>query len=101
MLRPTKWLLRFFGSETHWTHLAFFRGVSLFHGLSSRQLGRIMQAMQKRSYQSGEVLFHEGQVGKAVFIIESGRVELSRKQLNGDTRSLGILGAGQIFGEMA
>jgi CRP/FNR family transcriptional regulator len=101
VFRPYKWLLRFFGSEQHWTRLAFFRGVSLFHGLSSRQLGRIMQAMQKRSYQNGEVLFHEGQVGKAVFIIESGRVELTRKTLNGEVRSLGILGPGQIFGEMA
>jgi CRP/FNR family transcriptional regulator, cyclic AMP receptor protein len=101
MFRPQKWLVRFFGSEQHWTKLAFFRGVSLFHGLSSRQLGRIMQAMQKRNYQTGEVLFHEGQIGKAVFIIESGRVELTRKAINGESRSLGILGPGQIFGEMA
>jgi len=101
MFRPYRLLLRFFGNEQHWTQLAFFRGVSLFYGLTSRQMGRLMQAMQKRTYQSGEVLFQEGQVGKAVFIIESGRVELSRKLGNGDVRSLGILGPGQIFGEMA
>ncbi len=101
MFRPYKWFIRFFGSEQHWTYLAFFRGVPLFHGLSSRQLGRVMQAMQKRSYQTGEVLFHEGQIGKAVFIIESGRVELSRTSHNAEVRSLGILGPGQIFGEMA
>jgi CRP/FNR family cyclic AMP-dependent transcriptional regulator len=101
MRRPLRWFLRFFGSEQHWTQLAFFRGVPLFHGLSSRQLGRLMQAMQKRSYRSGELLFQEGQVGKAVFIIESGRVELTRRTIGGEPRSLGILGAGQIFGEMA
>ncbi len=101
MFRPYKWLIRFFGSEQHWTFLAFFRGITLFHGLSSRQLGRVMQGMQKRRYQTGEVLFHEGQIGKAVFIIESGRVELTRKSSSGDVRSLGILGPGQIFGEMA
>lgn len=101
MYRPYRWLIRFFGNEHHWTQLAFFRGVPLFHGLTSRQLGRLMQAMQKRSYRNGEILFQEGQVGKAVFIIESGRVELTRRSSNGEARSLGILGPGQIFGEMA
>lgn len=101
MYRPYRWLIRFFGNEQHWTRLAFFRGVPLFHGLGSRQLGRLMQAMQKRNYRSGEILFQEGQIGKAVFIIESGRVELSRRSPSGESRSLGILGAGQIFGEMA
>lgn len=101
MFRPYKWLIRFFGSEQHWTHLAFFRCVSIFHGLSSRQLGRIMQAMQKRSYQNGEILFLEGQVEKRFSLLNLDGVELTRKHSNGEARSLGILGPGQIFGEMA
>jgi len=93
--------LKFFKNDLHWASVAFFRCISIFHGLSTRQLGRVMQAMQRRSYRAGEVLFVEGQVGKAVFIIESGKVELSRKTPDGDIKSLGILGQGQIFGEMA
>jgi CRP/FNR family transcriptional regulator len=96
-----RWLKKLFRNDQHWENLAFFRGVSLFHGLSARQLGRVMLAMQRRVYRTGEKLFVEGQVGKAVFIIKSGQVELSRTMPDGTVQSLGLLGPGQIFGEMA
>jgi CRP-like cAMP-binding protein len=59
-----------------------------------------MLAMQKRSYRTGEVLFQEGQEGKAVFIIQSGQVELTRT-VDQKPRSVGIMKPGQMFGEMA
>lgn len=95
-----RWLRRFFKNEQYSETVHFFRNISIFHGLSSGQLGRVMLAMQRRAYQTGEKLFEEGQPGKAVFIIKSGRVELSRQTSEG-IRKLGILGPGQMFGEMA
>lgn len=95
-----RWVVSFFKNERHSDNVAFFRGIPIFHGLSARQLTRVMLAMQKRHYHTGETLFEEGQLGKAVFIIKSGQVELSRRT-NDKQRSLGVLGAGQIFGEMA
>lgn len=95
-----RWLRKFFKNEQHTETLAFFRNIPIFHGLSSRQLGRVMMAMQRRAYQMGERLFEEGQPGKAVFIIKSGQVELSRQTPDG-VRKLGVLGSGQMFGEMA
>lgn len=95
-----RWLRRFFKNEHHHETLAFFRGIPIFHGLSAGQLGRVMTSMQRRRYTAGETLFEEGQPGKAVFIIKSGHVELTRASAEGP-RSLGSLGAGQMFGEMA
>ncbi len=102
MIAPAfpRWFRRFFKNEQHSETLDFFRGVPLFHSLSSRQLARVMLAMQPRFYRTGEMLFEEGHVGKAVFIMKSGKVELSRNA-NGQQRTLGILGPGQMFGEMA
>jgi CRP/FNR family transcriptional regulator len=97
----TRWVRKFFKDDEHWDHLAFFRAVPLFHGLSARQLGRVMLSMQRRAYRSGEILFKEGQVGKAVFIIKSGQIELSRSLPDGGSRSLGVLTPGHMFGEMA
>ena len=95
-----RWLWRWFRNDHHWEALSFFRGVPIFQGLTSRQLGRVMLAMQRRPYRAGETLFEEGQLGRAVFIIKSGKVELSRQ--SGETRRvLGVLGPGQMFGEMA
>ncbi len=80
---------------------AFFRKITLFHGLHDRQLGRVLQAMQKRKYYMDEIVFEEGQTGKAVFVIRSGGVELSRRTSDNKVKVLARLGPGQIFGEMA
>jgi CRP/FNR family transcriptional regulator len=96
-----RWFKKFFKNEQHVENLDFLRSIAIFHGLKSRQLGRLMHAMQSRTYRSGEILFSEGQVGKALFIIKSGRVELTRKGTSGKSRVLGVLKASQVFGEMA
>lgn len=91
---------RWFRNDQHWEALSFFRGIPIFQSLTRRQLGRVMMAMQRRPYRAGEVVFEEGQLGRAVFILKSGKVELSRK--SGNTRRvLGVLTPGQMFGEMA
>jgi len=95
------WLRKFFRDDQHWENLNFFRSITIFRGMTARQLGRIMQAMQERIYRQGETLFSEGEIGRAVFIIKSGQVELTKKTAHGQNRRLGILGPGQIFGEMA
>jgi CRP-like cAMP-binding protein len=100
-MTPYRWLKKFFKDGRYWDDLAFFRSVSLFHGLRARDMGRIMQVLQKRTYHAGEVLFAEGQPGKAVYIIQSGKVRLTRSVAKGGERVLGELGGGHIFGEMA
>lgn len=53
-----------------------------------RQLGR------------GEVLFHEGDHGDHMFVLQSGRVRIT-KYVGGEDRVLAELEAGEFFGEMA
>lgn len=96
-----RWLRKFFRDEEHWEDLNFLRGISIFKGIHARQLGRLRLSMQKRAYRTGEILFREGQTGRAVFIIRSGQVELIKTMEDGSSRRLGVLGSGQIFGEMA
>lgn len=52
-------------------------------------------------YQSGEILFTEGDPGDRVFFIMSGRVQVIKNLSNGATRELAVLGEGDIVGEMA
>lgn len=49
---------------------------------------------------AGEVVYREGDRAEAVFVIEQGRVEISRLAGN-DPLRLAVLGAGEIFGETA
>lgn len=94
-------LRNIFKSPRHQDDVVFFRGVALFHGLSRRQLARVGRLLHRRHYRAGEILFREGQMGRAVYIVQSAKVELTRKNHLGELRVLGVLGKGQIFGEMA
>lgn len=53
-----------------------------------------------RSFESGAIIFSEGEPGNEMYLIKSGRVKVSRSEESG-TKVLSILGAGSLFGEMA
>jgi len=57
------------------------------------------ERLTTQTYQPGEVIFHEGDPGKHVYLIVSGSVEIYKTV--GDQRQLlNTIGSGEIFGEM-
>ena len=52
------------------------------------------------THNAGEVIFKEGSYGSAVYILSSGKVEISKK-VQGKKLVLGALGPGDMFGEMS
>lgn len=60
------------------------------------------EILDRRVYAEGEVIFKEGDVGRrCAYLVESGRVEISKRSADGQARILGHISAGGIFGEMA
>jgi CRP/FNR family transcriptional regulator, cyclic AMP receptor protein len=53
-----------------------------------------------KSCPAGTVLFREGEVGDRMFVVQSGKVRISKRGSNGD-KVLAVLGAGEFLGEMA
>src|SRR5262249_18956712 len=51
-------------------------------------------------FPKGQVLFHEGDEGDEMYIIQSGRVAIKKKVKEGDT-TLAVLEKGDFFGEMS
>jgi CRP-like cAMP-binding protein len=51
-------------------------------------------------YEDGKVIFEEDSIGKDVYIIESGKVEIT-KRINGRNVTIRILEKGDLFGENA
>lgn len=81
--------------------LDFFRGIPLFSNLSYGEMGRLMSLMHRKLYPSGEVIFREGDIGKAVFIIQRGEIEIAKETIGGKDQVLTLLGPGDSFGDMA
>lgn len=79
----------------------FLRSLSFCRGLSSREVGYLLQSFHSRTYSEGEVLFMEEDIGRALFVVEKGRVELSKLGPDGKPQRLAVLEAGSFFGEMA
>ncbi len=79
----------------------FLRGVPLFEDLGMRDIGYLIQSLFKKSYAEGEPLFEEGDIGRALFIVEEGAVDLVKRTPDGRTQLLATARAGDFFGEMA
>ena len=78
----------------------FLRTVPLFKGLENRELGILYQSLYERTYLKGEPLFEEGDIGRALFIIASGKIKLTKKDPDGKEQTLATLEEGNYFGEM-
>ena len=57
--------------------------------------------MRSRRFRRGEVIFHAGDPGDALFIIVSGEVKISLPSESGDEAILVRLQPGDVFGELA
>jgi len=70
--------------------------MPLFSRLTERELLRVMQAVEAREYNDGEVVIREGDKGDELFIVLEGKVRVFRGE-----QTLTHLGPGEHLGEMA
>jgi CRP-like cAMP-binding protein len=92
---------RIFGDPESARKRTFLKSLDLFKGLRFMELGHLIENMHCRTYHEGEVLFVEGDIGRALFILESGKVELTKAGLDGKPQRLYVIQPGDFFGEMA
>ena len=81
--------------------IKFLGEISIFNNLDPGMLGRIINIAYTKVYKKGEVIFSEGEIGKAVFIVASGSLEITKKISEKEEGILIILSPGDFFGEMA
>lgn len=77
--------------------------VQLLADLSRQDLSAICTCFVERTYDSGEVVFREGDEGSEFFIIEGGSCSVIKAStpLRGSHKEVARLGPGQCFGERA
>ena len=75
--------------------------IPFFSGLDAVALERVAVGMRSRRFRRGEVIFHLGDPGDALFVIVSGDVKISLPSETGEEAILATLGPGTVFGELA
>jgi CRP-like cAMP-binding protein len=73
----------------------------LFAGLGHDDLIGLAREMRTRRFRRGEVLFHQGDPGEALFVVTSGAVKISLPSEEGDEAIIATVNAGDFFGELA
>jgi CRP-like cAMP-binding protein len=73
----------------------------LFEQLSQPELQMLAELSRPRRFTAGEVVFHEGDLGDALFVITSGEVDVVRDGEGGKEHVLATLRAPMFFGEMS
>lgn len=79
----------------------FLRNVGLFRSLDDSERMDLSSILERKPYSSGELIFRYGDVGRHLFVIESGTVELSVRDTTGDKIVLSEIGPSEVFGELS
>jgi CRP/FNR family transcriptional regulator, cyclic AMP receptor protein len=81
--------------------LVLLRRTPLFAGLSPSDLEPLQSELKWRRFSRDSYIFREGDPGDHLHVIASGEVKISRTTLAGGEVVFAILGAGDVFGELA
>jgi CRP/FNR family cyclic AMP-dependent transcriptional regulator len=64
-------------------------------------LKKIAKILKKYSFKKGEQLFKENDDTKGLWLVNSGKIEISRVTADGWRQTLAVLPAGHFFGELS
>jgi CRP-like cAMP-binding protein len=73
----------------------------LLDPLDDEERRRLLSVARRRRYRRAEVVFHEGDPGDSLHLLERGHVSIRRSTPMGDVVALLVLGPGDVFGELA
>jgi CRP-like cAMP-binding protein len=78
----------------------FLRTVPIFHDLKGRNLDLLFDFLEERRWDVGEIICTEGELGRSMYVIREGEVEVLRRSSRGNNVPIVRLGPGECFGEM-
>ena len=79
----------------------YFKQVSFFADLSEEEIQALSSATKRRTFRSGEVIFHRDDPGQVLYMIKEGKVKICIISPDGQEVALTVFGKGEVFGEFA
>lgn len=79
---------------------AFLLATPFFGGLTDASLDLLISMLVERPFDAGATVVAEGEPGRSMFIVKSGRLAVSKRASSGSVIPISVLGPGDFFGEM-
>src|SRR5438105_12672179 len=79
----------------------YLKQVPLFAGLADEDIRGLMALAKRRTFRSGEVIFHRDDPGQVLYMIKEGKVKICLISPDGQEISLVVFGKGEYFGDLA
>ncbi len=79
----------------------YLRRVHWLETLSSEEVERLRRSSSSREYERGEMVFEPTPHPHSVYLLERGLVRIYRLSESGAEATLGFVGPGEVFGELA
>ncbi|MEC7949593.1 MAG: cyclic nucleotide-binding domain-containing protein [Myxococcota bacterium] len=79
----------------------FLSRSSLCAGFTPADIHTLASWLEPLEGAEGDVLFEEGALGAAVYVVLEGHVRIERRMPTGPEHELALLGPGELFGEMS
>jgi CRP-like cAMP-binding protein len=73
----------------------------LFSDLTEAELGKIAQTITLEKFSKGKPIFKAGEPTKGIFLVKTGKVEISMLTADGWKQTLAVLLENHIFGELS
>ncbi len=80
---------------------SYLKQVSLFASLPDEDVRTLMSVAKRRTFRSGEVIFHRDDPGQVLYVIKEGKVKICLISPDGQEIALVVFGKGECFGELA
>lgn len=75
--------------------------VPLFSSLADNDRDALSAAFVRQSYDRGDTVFRQGDLGAHLYLVESGRIKITTLAPDGREAFVAIIGPGQVFGELS
>lgn len=93
---------RYFGASTAVQNKVWFLERNrLFRGVPLAEVEKIAHLFRETDYPRNHIIFQEGDLGDAIFLLKTGHVRIYRITEEGQEATLAVLGPGDVFGELA
>jgi len=79
---------------------AFLLATPFFGGLTDPSLELLVSMLVERNFDIGATVVAEGEPGRSMFIVKSGRLAVSKRGNSGSVIPISVLEPGDFFGEM-